>query len=325
MKGTVQWVSAPHALTAEIRLFERLFLDEDVEGAEADEVEGDFTATVNPDSLTVIVDARVEPSVAHDASDTRYQFERTGYFWRDPVDGVGEALVFNRIVPLKDTWARREPVATQPATAAVAPVSERSREPQGREKAPRAKEERQPRRELDPARQALFERYRSEFGVIDEHAELLASSPSFFEEALEEHADPTAVASWIVVDLRGLLDGRSLDELNFGGRAIGRLAALVDEGTVSRRAAKDVLARMVSEGGDPDELVESMGLEKVSDPDELGAVVDTVLSEWPEKVSEYREGKKSLIGLFVGEVMKQTGGAADPATAKSLLVERLKA
>jgi len=322
VKGTIQWVSAPHALPAEVRLFERLFLDAELGETELDEKEGDLTAAINPSSLTVIPDAKVEPSVARDAADTRYQFERTGYFWRDPVDTAGEALVFNRIVPLKDTWSRREPAAVRPPAP---PLAERPRGPQMRPKAPQPREERQPRREVNPERQARFERYRSEFGVIDEHAELLASSPGFFEDALEEHADATAVAAWIVVDLRGLLEGRSLDELNFGGQAVGRLAALVDEGKVSRRAAKDVLARMVAEGGDPDELVESMGLEKMSDPDELGAIVDTVLAEWPDKVSEYREGKKSLIGLFVGEVMKQTGGAADPATAKSLLVERLGA
>jgi glutaminyl-tRNA synthetase len=268
----------------------------------------------------VVAGAKVEPSVADDPPDTRYQFERTGYFWRDPVDGVADALVFNRIVGLKDTWAKRE---TEPTRAVKA--REPDREPAAAPRPSQPRKERQTRREMDPELRARFERYRSEFGVIDEHAELLASSPDFFEAALAEHGDATAVASWIVVDLRGLLEGRTLDDLKFGGRAIGRLAALVDEGKVSRRAAKDVLARMVAEGGDPDELVESMGLEKVSDPDELGAIVDAVLEAWPDKVAEYREGKKSLIGLFVGEVMKQTGGAADPATAKRLIGERLHA
>jgi Asp-tRNA(Asn)/Glu-tRNA(Gln) amidotransferase B subunit len=92
---------------------------------------------------------------------------------------------------------------------------------------------------------------------------------------------------------------------------------------VTRRAAKDVLARMVEEGGDPAELVEEMGLARMADPEQLGEVVDAVLAAWPEKVDEYREGKKALIGLFVGEVMKKTGGAADPETAKSLLRARL--
>jgi Asp-tRNA(Asn)/Glu-tRNA(Gln) amidotransferase B subunit len=81
---------------------------------------------------------------------------------------------------------------------------------------------------------------------------------------------------------------------------------------------------MVEEGGDPATLVESMGLAKVSDPDVLGAAVDAVLDRWPDKVIAFREGKSSLMGLFVGEVMKQTRGAADPVAAKRLLAERLQ-
>jgi aspartyl-tRNA(Asn)/glutamyl-tRNA(Gln) amidotransferase subunit B len=66
-----------------------------------------------------------------------------------------------------------------------------------------------------------------------------------------------------------------------------------------------------------------MGLSRVDDPDELGEIVDSVLAAWPDKVTEYREGKRALIGLFVGEVMKKTGGAADPETAKRILAARL--
>jgi glutaminyl-tRNA synthetase len=288
----------------------------------------------------------VEPSVADDAPETRYQFERTGYFWRDPVDGVDSAdgrLVFNRIVALKDTWARKEATPAKGAAAdagagsqASDPVSGRgairTREgaaadtgaPQRSGAAAAAEEARRRARELSPETAARFERYRGELGVTTEHAEQLAGSPDFFEAALAEHHDAAAVASWIVVDLRGLLGERTVSELPFGGGAIGRLAGLVDAGKVSRRAAKDVLARMVEEGGEPDAWIESMGLEKVSDPDALGAVIESVLEGRPDKVAEYREGKKGLIGFFVGEVMKSTGGAADPAKAKLMLSERLE-
>ncbi|NNL31343.1 MAG: hypothetical protein HKO77_09980 [Gemmatimonadetes bacterium] len=92
---------------------------------------------------------------------------------------------------------------------------------------------------------------------------------------------------------------------------------------MTRRAAKDVLARMVDEGGEPRELVQAMGLEAVSDASELEAVVDAVLAEWPAKVEEYRGGNSNLIGLFVGEVMKKTRGAADPKLARQMLTERL--
>jgi Asp-tRNA(Asn)/Glu-tRNA(Gln) amidotransferase B subunit len=165
-----------------------------------------------------------------------------------------------------------------------------------------------------------------DLGVSDEHAEFLVDQPEwadFFEAALAENADAPGLAVWIVNDLRGLLGGRELAELGIGGADLASLARLVDEGAVSRRAAKDVLSRMVEDGGSPSELIESMGLAKMSDRDELGEVVDAVLAAWPEKVSEYREGKKGLIGLFVGEVMKSTGGAADPAAVKAILSARL--
>jgi Asp-tRNA(Asn)/Glu-tRNA(Gln) amidotransferase B subunit len=130
----------------------------------------------------------------------------------------------------------------------------------------------------------------------------------------------------MVNDLRGALGEEvgSLEELPFGGAALGRLARLVHEDRVSRRAAKDVLAAMVAEGGDPAEHIARLGLEKVSDEGELEPVVERVLGEWPGKVEEYRAGKKALLGLFVGEVMKATGGAADPKAVKALLERRLE-
>ncbi|MEQ1857539.1 MAG: glutamine--tRNA ligase/YqeY domain fusion protein [Longimicrobiales bacterium] len=315
VKGTIQWVSAPHALDAEVRLFDRIFLATEHE-QEVAEDGGVTAAPLNPESLTVIAGVKVEPSVARDATDTRYQFERTGYFWRDPVDGAGERLVFNRIVPLKDTWGNRAGVGTRAEVVAEPVVVRAKREAEP----PRPRTERL----MDPAVAARAARYQSELGVAADHAELLASDPAFFEQALAVHANAPDVAAWIANDLRGLVEGRALADLPFGGEAVGRLAGLVQEGRISRRAAKDVLARMVAEGGDPERLVETMGLTKVSDPAVLGAAVDAVLARWPEKVVEFRGGKASLMGLFLGEVMKQTRGAADPTAAKRLLTERLQ-
>jgi len=105
VKATLHWVSAAHALDAEVRLYDRLFTKEDP-GAEED-----FLACVNPDSLEVLTGCMVEPSLAGAAPGDRFQFERLGYFCVDPDSsrGVGERrLVFNRTVGLKDEWARLE-------------------------------------------------------------------------------------------------------------------------------------------------------------------------------------------------------------------------
>jgi glutaminyl-tRNA synthetase len=104
VKSTIHWVSAAHAVDAEVRLYDKLFTKEDPN--QVDEGQ-EFTANLNPDSLEVIAHARLEPSLANAAVGSRYQFERLGYFSVDPDSRPGH-LVFNRTVALKDTWAKIE-------------------------------------------------------------------------------------------------------------------------------------------------------------------------------------------------------------------------
>jgi len=103
VKGTIHWVSAHHALECEVRLYDRLFTQPDPDAVPEGE---DFTASLNPESLVTARQAKIEPSVADDPPGTRYQFERQGYFVSDTTDSTPEALVFNRTVTLRDTWAK---------------------------------------------------------------------------------------------------------------------------------------------------------------------------------------------------------------------------
>src|SRR5271169_5872303 len=104
VKSTIHWVSAAHAVDAEVRIYENLFLKENPGEVEEGQ---DFTANLNPNSLEVIPHAKLEPSLANAAAGSRYQFERLGYFCADPDSKPGR-LVFNRTVALKDTWAKVE-------------------------------------------------------------------------------------------------------------------------------------------------------------------------------------------------------------------------
>ncbi|MBZ5666972.1 MAG: glutamine--tRNA ligase/YqeY domain fusion protein [Acidobacteriia bacterium] len=104
VKSTIHWVSAAHALDAEVRLYDRLFTKEDPNQVEESQ---EFTANLNPNSLEVIAQAKLEPSLANAPIEGRYQFERLGYFCVDPDSKPGH-LVFNRTVALKDAWARIE-------------------------------------------------------------------------------------------------------------------------------------------------------------------------------------------------------------------------
>jgi glutaminyl-tRNA synthetase len=105
VKGTIHWVSARHAVDAEVRLYDRLFVNEDPNQVEADQT---FMANLNPDSLQVLTGCKVEPMLGSAEPGARFQFERVGYFCADIKDSKPGAPVFNRIVTLRDTWAKIE-------------------------------------------------------------------------------------------------------------------------------------------------------------------------------------------------------------------------
>jgi glutaminyl-tRNA synthetase len=101
VKGTSHWVSAAHAKPATVRLYDRLFTK-----ANPGEGGADFRTCLNPNSLQVLSDAQIEPALAEAAPGSRFQFERLGYFCVDSVDSKPGQPVFNRIVPLRDSWAK---------------------------------------------------------------------------------------------------------------------------------------------------------------------------------------------------------------------------
>jgi glutaminyl-tRNA synthetase len=307
VRGTIHWVSVAHALPCEVRLYDRLFLKADPDDVE----EGKrFTDYLNPDSLVVLRDCRIEPAVAADPPGSRYQFERQGYFCSDPVDSSTENLVFNRTVALRDGWAK---VATR-AAAAGAPRPER-----------RGAERRAPAA-TRPARAPVGRRGRRPVpGLSPEQAGVLKAQPALarlFREAIAVHDDPRAVAAWVTNEVVREAGGRPLDALPLTGAGLGALVALVEGGRVTRAAARRVLAEMVTRGGDPVEIVRREKLEQVSDAGVLEPLVRSVVARHPDKAAQYRAGRTGLLGFFVGEVMRATAGTASPATVNQL-VERI--
>lgn len=105
VKGTLHWVSAEHAVEAEVRVYDHLFTEEDPSDVPEG---GDWKDNLNPESLTVLKDAKLEPTLGEANMGENYQFERLGYFSLDPKDSTSEAPVFNRTVSLKDSWARKQ-------------------------------------------------------------------------------------------------------------------------------------------------------------------------------------------------------------------------
>ena len=305
VRGTIHWVSAEHSLPCEVRLYDRLFAVPN-----PDEGEEDFKAYLNPDSLTVLTGARIEPSVRDDPAGSRYQFERQGYFCSDPVDSSARALVFNRTVTLRDTWAKRaQPTPAEPKAA--------SRPAAGANAAAAAPE---------LSEEAL--RYQREFAIAPHEANVLARSAGIaglFTATVGLGTSPKTVAAWIANDLVSELKTNGINEIAFDPVDLHALLELVENGTLSRGAGRTVLAEMVSTGGSPAEIVERRGLRQVSEPDALLPIVDQVIAANTGKAEEYRNGKSGLLGFFIGQAMARTGGKANPEVLRNLVQQRLGA
>ena len=312
VKGTIHWVSAEHAHPATIRLYDRLF-----ESEKPDAEEGDFKDYLNPDSLTV-VQAWVEPSLADADSTAHVQFERQGYFCVDSVDSKADALVFNRTVPLRDSWAKQKedkapeskpvpdkPAAKKSAKAAKEPVAPKERSAE------------------DAAKIAALV---NEFGLGEADAETLtqdAAITTFFRAACEAHTHAKAVANWFINELMRELKEQSVTELKVDGPAVGNLVKLIDDGVISGKIAKKVFGEMLASGKSADVIVEEKGLKQLTDPGEVQPLVDSVLAANGEAVEQYHAGKQNRMGFLVGQVIKASGGRANPKLVNELLRKSL--
>jgi glutaminyl-tRNA synthetase len=329
----IQWVSAAHALPMSARLYDRLLRvpDPDAEGLS-------FLDALNPDSVEV-VEGWIEPSVASDAADTRYQFERHGYFWRDPLKADGQGrLIFNRIIGLRDSWAKASASAATSGAGAEGTAGDgvdgrKVRAEKGARPAATAEGEaggegkaRIPER--SPELEARRAQYAEAYDLREDEAELLtreAHVADFFEATLAHTANARAVANWVTHELLPALGGRGAGETPLTPQALATLVTLVDEGTLTTAAARTLFAELLANGGDPVALVDSLGLRQVADAGALLPTVQAVLAANPEKVAQYRSGKTGLLGFFTGQVMRQSGGAANPKLVNDLLLQELAA
>ena len=308
VKGTIQWVSAHHAIPCEVRLYDRLFTVPDPEADESRE----FREFLNRDSLVVVKHALVEPSVRNDPPGSRYQFERLGYFCSDPVDSRADALVFNRTVTLRDTWARTsraEPHTEKPRAPSRAPIA-----------APRAQE-------IDPARRPAIARFASEFQLDDTTAEILTRTPDterFYRDVVAAGAAPRAAANWTVNELARELGERTLSEVEITAAEFANLLRMLDGDELNSTAAREVLNVLVNEGGIAVAIVEGRGLRQLNDTTTLSTIVEETIAAHPAKVEEYRKGRTGLLGFFVGQVMGKTRGRANPEAVSAMLAERLR-
>ncbi|MCA1692739.1 MAG: glutamine--tRNA ligase/YqeY domain fusion protein [Actinobacteria bacterium] len=312
--GVIQWVSAGHAVPAEVRLYDRLFaVPHPEQGA------GDLSAHLNPNSLQVVGGAMLEPSLAAAEPGSRWQLERIGYFVFDQDSRPG-APVLNRIVTLRDSWQAR-PEAPPEAEARAQSAKAKTRPPKRSRTDFRAEA-----RSRDPVLAARYVEWPAQHGISEADADLLTgdrATGDLFAAAIVEGAPPAAVARWVINELPSALGDRPLADSPISGAGLGALVTAVGSDAITGPVAKEVLAEMAERGGDPRKIVAERGLAQVSDEGEIAAMVDEVLAGNPDKVDLYRSGKTSLLGFFVGQVMKASQGKANPQVVQKLLGQRL--
>ena len=173
-------------------------------------------------------------------------------------------------------------------------------------------------------------RFISEYGLPDYDAEILTGELSladYFEAAVREYGgDPKRVSNWLINDVMRLMNtgGKSAGKLILTPAFLSCLIKLVDAGTINSSTGKSLLEKVNATGKPPEQLVNEEGLAKVSDNQAIRAIAQEILAESPQEVASYKAGKVTLMGWFVGQVMKKMRGKADPQVARTVLEEMLR-
>jgi len=184
------------------------------------------------------------------------------------------------------------------------------------------------RRDLPELPDARRERFIGVFGLPAYAAGVLTADrelADYFERALAIYPNPKPLSNWIMGALLGLLNSRNLtpDASPVSAAHLADMLLLVDDGTISGKMAKTLFEEMATSGLAPRAIVAAKGLSQVSDGTAIEAEIDRVLAANPDQVASFRQGQVKLLGFFVGQVMKATGGKANPQMVNTLLKKKL--
>ncbi|NBU52976.1 MAG: Asp-tRNA(Asn)/Glu-tRNA(Gln) amidotransferase GatCAB subunit B, partial [Alphaproteobacteria bacterium] len=146
----------------------------------------------------------------------------------------------------------------------------------------------------------------------------------YFEEA-SLGVNPKIVANWICSELFGKLNKNNIElaDCKITPIMIRELVTLIEDGTISGKIAKSIFEEMFESGENPEKIVKAKGLVQLADSNTLEPIIDEIIAAHPDSVAEYRNGKEKLFGFFVGQVMKKTGGKANPQMVNDLLKAKL--
>ena len=174
---------------------------------------------------------------------------------------------------------------------------------------------------------AKRDRFINEYGVSEYNASVITSSiemAHYFETMMEEGISGKNAATWLTVELQGRLKGDvNITNTHVDAKKLGFLVKRIEDQTISGKAAKEVLDRLVEENLDVDGVIDALGLKQVTDTGAIEAMCDQIIAANPDKVEQYKGGKDKLFGFFVGQVMKESKGSANPQAVNEVLKAKL--
>ncbi|AOC52049.1 Aspartyl-tRNA(Asn) amidotransferase subunit B [Microcystis aeruginosa NIES-2481] len=171
-------------------------------------------------------------------------------------------------------------------------------------------------------------RYEEEFGLSAYDARVLTDDRTvaeYFETAVIAGANAKLVANWISQDIAAYLNNNKLTitEIALQASDLAELVKLIETGTISGKIAKEILPELLTQGGSPKALVEKKGLIQISDTSAIEKLIEDIIAAHPSELEKFRAGKTNLKGFFVGQVMKKSGGKADPKLTSQILDQKL--
>jgi len=173
-----------------------------------------------------------------------------------------------------------------------------------------------------------LQRFVSEFALSEYDAGVLTASKAvadYFESCVKLFNEPKTVSNWVMGELTRELNSSGTDASDspVSPERLVSLLRMVDKGTVSLKVAREIFSEVYSSGKTPEQIVQEKGLNQVSDEGALDTIIDEVLAKNPTQVAQFREGKLQVLGFLVGQVMKASGGKANPGKVNELLKKRL--
>jgi aspartyl-tRNA(Asn)/glutamyl-tRNA(Gln) amidotransferase subunit B len=172
------------------------------------------------------------------------------------------------------------------------------------------------------------QRYVTELGLSAYDAKVLTDDRDvslYLEASIAAGADVKQATNWLMGDITSYLKTQKIGitEIGLKPENLAELVALIEQGTISGKIAKEILPELLAKGGSVQKLVESKGMTSISNPKEITALIDAIMASNPQELAAYRGGKTKLLGFFVGQVMKESGGRADPKLTNQILNQKL--